>query len=107
MAPATISEVSYEDLIEALLKQYKKQKNKYSARLEFNRRNRKKHETFNDFYSVLKRLSVDCEFGVNLDERLIESIICGISNDEVTRRLISEEDLKLDKCQKVMKSYES
>ena len=106
LAPATIGETSYERIVEVLLSQFSQKKNRYQARFIFNKRNRLTGEPFKTFYSTLKKLSTDCEFGQNLEERLVERIICGVNNEEVTRRLISEEDLKLDRCLTVMNSYE-
>jgi len=107
LAPTSIAEVGYATLLETLREQYQRTCNKYQARFKFSKRNRGTNESFNDYFLAIKRLSGDCQFGGSLEERLVERMICGIDNEEVTRRLISEEDLKLTRCMTIINTYES
>ena len=77
--------------------EFSQQKNPYQARFIFNKRNRLQGEPFKTFNSIIKKLSTDCEFGQNLEERLVERVICGVNNeksqgDSSAKRILSWTD---------------
>ena len=50
------------------------------------------------YLAELKRLSVNCKFGANLNELLRDRIVCGTSDTKIQRRLLAEPKLTLKRA---------
>ena len=67
-------------------------------RFKFHTRSRFEHESVATYVSQLRHLSQDCNFGESLDLMLRDRLVCGISNNRIQRRLLSEKNLTFDKA---------
>lgn len=63
-------------------------KNEIVCRHLFFQRNQKEGETFDEFLTELKRLSLDCAFDVLKDSLIKDRIISGIKNTNIKYRLL-------------------
>ena len=61
----------------------------------FNGRFRGEGESVADFVASLRSLTVHCNYGQQLDEMLRDRLVCGIRDDNIHRRLLSEHKLDL------------
>ena len=65
------------------------------ARLQF-RRCEMKSDNFDDYFAELQKLSNYCKFSdASKEERLVEQIIHGISDDTLRSKLVSEDEIPL------------
>ena len=72
-------------------------------RWKFNSRDRRQGESVVEYVAELRRLAQDCNFGDTLTVMLRDCLVCGINEDSIQRRLLSEDvrtfDTALKKAQ--------
>ena len=51
-----------------------------------------------DYIAELRRRSEHCNYGSKLDEHLRDRLICGVKNNRIQRRLLSEDKLTLKRA---------
>ena len=59
----------------------------------FYRRSQMPSESMAEFVPELKRLVTHCAFGANLNEALRDRLVCGLRNQGIEKRLLSEQDI--------------
>ena len=72
----------------------------------FNSRAQRSGESFSSFLTDLKKLSASCNFGALRDSIIKDRIISGIADQEVKNHLLREEELTLEKCEKICRVAE-
>ena len=77
-APADVSELGYDVLVEALVQYYQPVRNEVFERQCFERRNQKEGETISEYVLALKRLARHCSFRETLNERLRDKFVGGV-----------------------------
>ena len=73
----------------------------------FHTRFKRPEEYVATFLSELHALVQHCNFGATLDDMIRDRLVCGIGNDLIQRRLLSEADITLDSALKLALSYGS
>ena len=63
-------------------------------------------ESFDEYFTALKKLSMSCDFGALKDSLIKDRIISGITNSQLKDRLLREEKLTLEKCIRMCKASE-
>lgn len=96
----------YNDVIMAFEKYCVPKKNESVNRHQFFQRTQKQNETFNEFLTDLKKLSLDCAFGDMKDSLVRDRIISGINDTLLKNRLLREENLTLEKCTQICRIAE-
>ena len=61
-------------------------------------RTQKPGESINQFVMELRRLARTCDFGGFLKEALRDRLVCGLSNISIQKKLLSEDDLSLQRA---------
>ncbi|KAG8179018.1 hypothetical protein JTE90_011965 [Oedothorax gibbosus] len=107
VAPATVKEKTFTQIIDVLNTHYSPAPSEIVERFRFNSRARQAGESVATFVSELRRLSEVCNFGDTLDTMIRDRIVCGIQNPEIQRRLLSEKDLKLQSAIDIAVSMET
>ena len=51
-----------------------------------------------DYVAALRKLAERCEYGGNLEEMLWDRLVCGLTNDLIQRRLLTDTTLDFDKA---------
>ena len=64
-------------------------------RFKFHSKVRQQGQSVATFVAELRRLTEHCGFGSALDDMLRDRLVCGINDDRIQRRLLSEPDDKL------------
>nr|XP_061834657.1 uncharacterized protein K02A2.6-like [Nerophis lumbriciformis] len=64
-------------------------------RFKFHSKLRQQGQSVSSFVAELRRLTEHCKFGTALDDMLRDRLVCGINEDRIQRRLLSEDDEKL------------
>ena len=72
----------------------------------FNSRAQGKLETVDQYVTELKLISKNCGYGELENQLLRDRVICGIHLNEVRQHLLRVDDLNLEKCLKICRSYE-
>ena len=78
-----------------------------SERFKFHQRNQKEGESIAQFLAALRRLAEHCDFGTTLEESLRDRLVCGMSNETIQRKLLTERDLTLARAYEIARSMET
>ena len=97
-APAKPSSLSFKTIVETLQKHLSPRPLLIAERFRFHKRNQLEGETVSSYLAELKKLSLYCEFGTNLNDALRDRLVCGLHNELIQKRLLSEPDLSLAKA---------
>ena len=104
--PDSPGDKSLEDLIEVLRSHYDPEQLEIVERYKFHTRVRRPGEAVLTFLLELRVLSAHCNFGSSLNDMLQERLVCGINNDQMQKRLLSEPKLTLKKATAILQSME-
>ena len=108
ITPDKPGERDYEALVEAVKEHHSPIPSEIVQRFKFNSRFRQQGESVSTFVSELRSLAEFCNFKATLDDMLRDRLVCGINDDNIQRRLLSETKLTShgsgssagDSCQK-------
>ena len=64
-------------------------------------------ESMADYEAALRRLATNCKFGEFLGQALRDRFVCGLRNEAVQRRLLSEKDLTHTKAMEIAQAMEA
>ena len=78
VAPATVSEQSYQELTATLKAHFDPKPIVIAERFHFHRRVQAMGESISEYVAELKRLANNCLFGQYLDEALRDRLVCGM-----------------------------
>ena len=91
-------EKNFNDLKDVLIAHYKPKVNLTTERYRFQSRKQGQGESIPDYLAALKQLSLKCEFGNQLNNRLCDAFVFGLANTETKKRLLQKDKLELDKA---------
>ena len=75
-------------------------------RYRFNTRVQDRQETINQYMMELRLIAKNCSFG-NLEDQLVrDRLVCSTNSEEVCQRLLSVEELTLDKAISICRAHE-
>ena len=100
LSPNKPGDSTYEELVKLLKDHFQSKTSEIMQRWKFNTRNRKPDESVSDYMAELRKLAQDCNFGDSLTVMLRDQLVCGINDDNIQRRLLSEDTLTFDKALK-------
>ncbi|XP_033993597.1 uncharacterized protein K02A2.6-like [Trematomus bernacchii] len=98
LSPDKPKDKTYTQLVELLKNHFDPKPSEIVQRYKFDSRNREPNESVMEYVAELRRLAQDCNYGNTLQQRLRDRIVCGISEDRIQRRLLSEADLTFEKA---------
>ena len=79
-----------------------------AERFHFHRRNQNSEESIAEFIVELRRrLSTHCAFGDSFNDALRDCLVCGLQNESIQKRLLSEEDLTIKKALELAQGMEA
>lgn len=94
--PRKPGEIPYADLVKLVSDHHNPKPSIIVQRFKFHSHFRKSGQSVANFVAELRQLSQHCEFGAVLDDMLRDRLVCGINDDAIQRRLLSETTPKLD-----------
>ena len=107
LAPALPREKTFVE-ISAVLKQYFELKRVVIAeRFHFHNREQQVGESMADYEAALRRLATNCRFGEFLQQALRDRFVCGLRNEAIQRRLLSEKELTHTKAMELAQAMEA
>uniref|UniRef100_A0A1Q3FVA0 Retrotransposon gag domain-containing protein n=1 Tax=Culex tarsalis TaxID=7177 RepID=A0A1Q3FVA0_CULTA len=90
---------SFTELCTLLRKQYSPQVAVFRERTNFYNARQEGYENVTQWYGRLKKLSVDCKFGENLESILVDKFVTGLRTGQILDRLCEEnESLTLEQA---------
>lgn len=107
VAPDKPSEKTFDELVAVATKHFSPKPSCIMQRLKFNTRSHQQGESIADYVAALRKLTEFCEFGDKLNKMIRDRLVCGINNERIQRRLLSEPDLTYEKALKLAKTAES
>ena len=107
LAPAAPREKTLVDLIDTLKGHYDPKPLVIGQRFQFYQRSQRADESIADFLADLRRLSITCDFGEFLEEALRDRFVCGVKNESIQKKLLTESDLTIKRAQEIAQSFEA
>nr|XP_015800346.2 uncharacterized protein LOC107375995 [Nothobranchius furzeri] len=107
LSPETQKDKTYDELIQILQTHFSPKPSQIVQRFKFNSRMQKTGETVAEYVAELRRLAQHCEYGDVLPQMLRDRLVCGVQDDWMQRRLLSEADLTFEKALKLCQAMES
>uniref|UniRef100_A0A8C5Q8F4 CCHC-type domain-containing protein n=1 Tax=Leptobrachium leishanense TaxID=445787 RepID=A0A8C5Q8F4_9ANUR len=107
LCPMTPAEKTYQELVVVLKAHYNPKPSEIVQRYKFNSRTRHTGEKVADYVAELKKLAQYCEYGPTLPQMLRDRLVCGVNDDRMQRRLLSEVDLTFEKALTMCLAMES
>ncbi|KAK0149179.1 hypothetical protein N1851_010298 [Merluccius polli] len=107
VSPAKPGDKTFDELVKLLKDHFNPKPSEIVQRFKFNSRNRKHGETVMEYVAVLRKLAQDCNYGDKLSEMIRDRLVCGIGDDRIQHRLLSEPDLTFDKALKLAQAIET
>lgn len=104
--PRKPSELTFDEAVKLLSEHFNPRPSKFVQRFKFNRRDQLPNETLADYLAELRRLSEHCEF-TDLEEMLLDRLICGMRDERLQRRLLADADLTFKKVKDAALADES
>ena len=98
LAPAAPREKMLDDLIDALKGHYNLKPLVIGQRFQFYQHSQWADESIVDFLADLRRLSITCDFGEFLEEALRDQFVCGVKNESIQKKLLTESNLTIKRA---------
>jgi hypothetical protein len=106
-SPAKPSQKTFTEIVKILQEHLSPKPLVIAERFRFHKRSQLEGESISSFLASLKKLSEYCEFGTNLNDSLRDRFVCGLSNELIQKRLLSEADLSLSKASEIALAMET
>ncbi|XP_026006850.1 synaptotagmin-14 isoform X3 [Astatotilapia calliptera] len=107
LSPAKPKDKTFQELVLLMKNHFDPKPSEIVQRYKFDSRSRKPNETVMEYVAELRRLAQDCNYGNTLQQMLRDRIVCGIKEDRIQRRLLSEIDLTFDKALSIAVAMET
>ena len=105
-APDKPGTLEYAALVKKLSSHFKPTPSEIVERCRFHNRSRRPGESVATYVSELRSLSEFCNFGESLEEMIRDRLVCGINDDSMQKRLLSEPDLTYARAVELLQSIE-
>ncbi|XP_030847129.1 uncharacterized protein K02A2.6-like [Strongylocentrotus purpuratus] len=102
-----VSELTLKEVDEALKEHYNPKPPVMLERYKFYQRNQRADENIATYYAELKKMAETCDFSTFRKEALRDRFVCGLAEESVERRLMSEDDITIEKAVKLATSMEA
>ena len=107
LSPTKPGEKTYAELVTLLKTHFNPKPSEIVQRFKFDSRIRKPTESVAEYVAELRKLSQDCNYGATLPQMLRDRLVCGINDDRIQRRLLSETNLNFESALNLAQAMES
>ena len=87
VAPASLKDKTCTELMDALSAHFSSKPLVIAERYRFHKRDQLPGESIATYVAELRRFARHCNFGMNLDDRLRDRLVCGLSNSHIIKKL--------------------
>lgn len=98
LQPVKPGSKTYKEIVDILTTHFSPKPLVIAERFRFHRRNQEEGESVNMFVAALRKLAEHCEFGDVLSDTLRDRLVCGLRNEAAQRKLLTENDLTLERA---------
>lgn len=102
--PSSPKDKQFGEICKLLTEHFNPTPPKFVQRKKFEERVRLPSETVQEYLLALKKLSEFCQFGANLNERLLDRFVMGVNHEAVQKKLLQEDKLSIDKALNIAQS---
>ena len=106
LSPTLPSSLTFDQLTKALKTHQHPPPSVTMERFNFYKRDRKPGESIAQYVACLRKLCEYCQFGESLNDMIRDRLVCGVNEDIIQQRLLSEATLTLDTALKLATSHE-
>ncbi|XP_030586939.1 uncharacterized protein K02A2.6-like [Archocentrus centrarchus] len=107
ITPAKPAAKSFKEITEVLQKHFQPKPLVIAERFRFHKRHQLKTESTSEYIADLRRLSEHCQFGEGLSDALRDRFVCGLHNESIQKRLLTEDNLTLNRALEIAISMET
>ena len=107
VAPSKPGEKTYDELVVALTEHHSPAPSEIVQRFKFNSQFRHAGESVATYVAELRSIAQTCNYSSSLDEMLRDRIVCGINDDRIQQRLLSERGLTYKKALELSQGLET
>ena len=107
VSPELAKDKSFEDLVDILKKHYDPEPIIIAERFHFYERSQKPGESIANYLASLRRLASRCDFGAFLSDALRDRLVCGMSNENIQKVLLTKAKLTLEKAVEISQGMEA
>ena len=90
--PKELITLSFNEIIELLRSHFKRKTTKMASRVRFGNLRQSETQSIDQFEAALRKESVDCKFGDQLNDHLKDQFVRGVRSDAVRKKLLDMED---------------
>ena len=94
LAPIAIQSAKWDELQSKLQNHYAPKPSRIARRHAFHHRNQAEGESINQYVAALRKAALYCEFG-DLEDALLDRVVCGVRDIKLQRRLLAKTNLTL------------
>ena len=105
-APDKVGDKTFAECVNVLTRHFNPVPSEIVERCKFHSRFRRAGESVSTFVAELRRLSEFCNFGEVLEDMIRDRLVCGIRDDAIQKRLLSESKLTYDKAVEIALNQE-
>ena len=98
LQPVKPGSKTYEEILDILTNHLSPKPLVIAERFRFHKRGQEEGESVTMFMAALRKLAEHCEFGDGLNDTLRDRLVCGLRNEAVQKRLLTERTLTLEKA---------
>ncbi|XP_063387033.1 uncharacterized protein LOC134673008 [Cydia fagiglandana] len=95
-----------EEVIEVFDDYFKPKQNEIINRFNLNKRNQEEGETFDAFYTAIRKVAENCNYGDQKEKMLRDKIVIGVREQRIQQKLLEIKDLTLEKAIDICRSAE-
>ncbi|CAL9694783.1 unnamed protein product [Knipowitschia caucasica] len=106
-APDKPSDKTFDELVKVMKEHLSPKPLLIAERFRFHKRNQHEGESIVSYVAELKRLTEHCEFAQGLDDALRDRLVCGILNEAIQKRLLTEDKLTYKRAVEIAVSMET
>lgn len=93
LAPDKPGSKTYKVLVDTLDAHFSPKPIVIAERFRFHKHHQEEGESIAQYVAILKKLSEYCDFGAHLKDALHDRLVCGLNNETIQRKLLTEEKL--------------
>ena len=107
ITPAKPGDKTYAELVEVLTDHFSPKQLEIVQRSKFYSHSRKPGENILSYVAELHALAEHRNFGGTLDVMIRDRLVCGVNDDSIQKRLLTEDKLSLTKAISIAQSYKT
>ncbi len=107
VSPDKPGDKSYDELVKIMTKHHNPVPSEIVQRLKFNNRFREEGESIAQYVAALRSIANFCNYGTSLNDMLRDRLVCGVRNDRIQQKLLTEKTLSLEKALTIAQSFET